>query len=61
MDLALWALEHDLPAAELARALDMAPKAAQAVYDDIANKRRGTRYLHMAPVLLTDETTDTRA
>jgi NAD+ synthase len=61
MDLALWSLEHDLPAADLARALGIAPKAAQAVYDDIANKRRSTRYLHMAPVLLTEETMDTRA
>jgi len=56
MDLALWALEHEVPAAELARALDIAPAAAHAVYEDIRNKRRSTRYLHLPPILLADTT-----
>ena len=51
MDLALWALNHDLPAAQLAIALSISEAQAQAIYDDIQNKRRTTRYLHMPPVL----------
>jgi NAD+ synthase len=52
MDLALWALERQLPSAKLAQALDISPAAAEAVYADIQNKRRSTRYLHQAPILL---------
>jgi NAD+ synthase len=54
MDLALWALEHDVPATALARTLDIAPAQAEAVYADIARKRQTTRPLHMRPVLLGD-------
>ena len=52
MDLALWALEHDVDAGTLARAIDITPAQAAAVYEDIARKRRTTRPLHMRPVLL---------
>ena len=52
MDLALWAINHDVPAAELARALDIPQDRAEAVYADIRNKRRTTRYQHLAPVLI---------
>ena len=52
MDLALWALNHDRPAGELAEALGVTPAQAQAVYDDIAAKRRTTAYLHRPPVLV---------
>lgn len=52
MDLALWALNHDRPASELATVLGLDEIRAQAVYDDIANKRRTTRYLHQPPVLV---------
>ena len=51
MDLALWALEHGVPAADLAAALGVDAGRAGAIYDDIANKRRTTRYLHEAPIL----------
>lgn len=54
MDLAIWALNHDRPASELATALGITPAHAQAVYDDVRNKRRTTKYLHMAPVLAGD-------
>lgn len=57
MDLALWALEHDVAATALAQALDVTDAAAEAIYADIRNKRRSTQYLHQAPILLTDETT----
>ena len=52
MDLALWALDHGRPAAELAGALGLTEAQAQRVYDDIANKRRTTHYLHARPVLV---------
>lgn len=52
MDLALWALEHGRPAEELAAALSITVAQAEAVYVDIGNKRRTTRYLHLAPVLI---------
>ncbi|MCW5662489.1 MAG: NAD(+) synthase [Piscinibacter sp.] len=46
MDLALWALNHGVGAAELGAALGMDAAAAQRVYDDIAAKRRAAAYLH---------------
>ena len=52
MDIALWALNHGRPASELATALGVSETQAQAVYDDIQNKRRTTRYLHQPPVLV---------
>jgi NAD+ synthase len=54
MDLALWALNHGVAAATLAQALDIDEARAQAIYDDIRNKRRTTRYLHLPPVLAGD-------
>jgi NAD+ synthase len=51
MDLALWSLNHGVAAAEVARVLGISPAEAEAVYADIAAKRRTTRYLHLAPVL----------
>ena len=54
MDLALWALNHDVPAAGLAAALGIEEPQAQAIFEDIRNKRRTTRYLHLAPVLAGD-------
>ena len=52
MDLALWALNHERPASELAAALGVGEAQAQAVYDDIRAKRRTTAYLHRPPVLV---------
>ena len=52
MDLALWAHNHALPAAELAAALGISPQQAGFVYADIEAKRRATRYLHAAPLLV---------
>jgi NAD+ synthase len=51
MDLALWALNHDVPPAELAAALGIELARAEAVFADIRNKRRTTRYLHARPLL----------
>jgi len=52
MDLALWALNHSRPAAELATALGVSEQRATAIYADIDNKRRTTKYLHQPPVLM---------
>ncbi|MFO1406380.1 MAG: NAD(+) synthase [Steroidobacteraceae bacterium] len=55
MDLALWAMEHDRPPAELALALDVDVPAAEAIYADIQAKRHAARYLHMPPQTLDDD------
>ena len=52
MDLALWALNHNVPAAELAAVLGISTERAQFIYDDIVVKRRTTAYLHRPPVLM---------
>jgi NAD+ synthase len=52
MDLALWAHNHGVEAAELARALGTDAASAEAIYRDIEAKRRTTRYLHLAPQLV---------
>ena len=54
MDLALYALNHGFPASALAAALEIDEAQAKAIYDDIGNKRRTTRYMHLSPVLVVD-------
>lgn len=54
MDLALYALNHGYPAEALAAALGIDAARAQAIYDDIGNKRRTTQYMHLPPVLVVD-------
>ena len=41
-------------ACALAAALDIDEAQAKAIYDDIGNKRRTTRYMHLPPVLVAD-------
>lgn len=52
MDLALWAHNHSIPAAELATALGIDKTRAARVYADIENKRRMSKLLHQKPVLV---------
>jgi NAD+ synthase len=52
MDLALWALNHELSAAALAPAIGVSEVRAERVYADIRAKRRATTYLHLAPQLI---------
>lgn len=54
MDLALWALNHEVPASDLAAALAIDVVRAEAVYADIRKKRLTTRYLHRPPILLSE-------
>lgn len=53
MDLALWALNNNMPTSWVASTLNISQAHAEAVYEDIRNKRRTTRYLHSPPVLAT--------
>jgi NAD+ synthase len=52
MDLALWALNHDLPPETLAAAIDVSVDRAKLVYRDIHAKRATTRALHSKAVLV---------
>lgn len=52
MDIALWAFNNGVSAAELARYLQLSEDQAQAVYNDIETKRRTTQYMHHAPILV---------
>jgi NAD+ synthase len=54
MDLALWALNHNVPPAELASVLKITEEQVQYIYQDIRTKRRTTRYLHNPPVLMSE-------
>jgi NAD+ synthase len=52
MDLCLYAVNHGIPAADVAPVVDLAPAQVERVYKDIESKRRATRYLHMRPLLI---------
>lgn len=52
MDLAVWALNHGMPAGELATALGISAENAEAIYRDIERKRTTTHYLHARPYLV---------
>jgi NAD+ synthase len=52
MDLLLYALNHDVPAAEAGASLGLSAEQVEWVFKDIQAKRRTTAYLHMPPVLI---------
>jgi NAD+ synthase len=52
MDIALWALNHNVPEADLAAALALKPAHAALVYKDIRQKRLTTKPLHAKPLLI---------
>ena len=52
MDLCLYARDQGLPPEAVANAVSLSPEQVQRVYDDIDQKRRTTRYLHLAPQLV---------
>ena len=51
MDLCLYALNHGIPAAEVAPLVALAPGQVERVFKDIEAKRRATKYLHTPPLL----------
>jgi NAD+ synthase len=54
MDVALWAANHGVPAAELGAALGLDAARAERVYADIEAKRRAASYLHTQGLTLLD-------
>jgi len=54
LDLILWAKNHAVPAADVARELGRTPEQIRRVYEDVDQKRRATAYLHAPPLLLED-------
>lgn len=55
MDLALWAHNHQVPAEELARTLNIDTEQTEWIYRDIDSKRRTTRYLSLPPQMVESE------
>jgi NAD+ synthase len=51
IDLCLWALDHDVPAANAASAAGLTAEEVGRVYRDLAAKRRASRYLHHVPTV----------
>ena len=49
MDLCLWAVDHGVPAAEVAPVIGITEEQVERVFRDIAAKRRAARYLHHVP------------
>ena len=52
MDLCLWAHNHKVAAAEVAPVVGITAEQVERVFRDIESKRRGTAYLHAAPILM---------
>ena len=52
MDLALWSLNQNILASELAELLECSEAQAQFVYNDILSKRKTTKYQHSRPILI---------
>ena len=51
MDLCLYALNHGIPAEEVAPLVELTPEQVSRVFKDIEAKRRATKYLHTPPLL----------
>lgn len=52
MDLCLYGLDHAVPADRVASAAGLTQEQVRHVWQDIAAKRKATRYLHEAPLLV---------
>jgi NAD+ synthase len=57
MDLCLYAKNNGIPVAAVVDALGLKAEQIQRVYDDIDQKRKTTRYLHL-PALLVEDVTE---
>jgi NAD+ synthase len=53
LDICMYALDHGIPAETVAPAVGLTPEQVLDVFRDIAGRRRATRYLHEAPLLVT--------
>jgi len=56
MDLCLYGKNNDVPIEQVAAAADLTVEQVERVYADIDQKRRSTKYLHLAPVLMDNVT-----
>jgi NAD+ synthase len=52
MDVCLWGKNHGMDAAEVARAAGVEPQTVEALYWEIDQRRRSTRYRHERPLVL---------
>jgi NAD+ synthase len=52
MDLCLYAVNHRVPAQEVAPVVGLTAEQVERVFRDIEAKRRASRYLHMRPLLI---------
>jgi len=52
MDVALWCINHQKSARQLAEMLNISERQAEFIYKDIENKRRTTAPLHWKPILI---------
>jgi NAD+ synthase len=52
MDLCLYAVNHHVPAEEVATVVGLTAAQVERVYKDIEAKRRASRYLHARPLLI---------
>jgi NAD+ synthase len=55
MDLCLYGKNHGIPRSDLAPAIGMSEEQVERVYKLIESKRKATRYLHLAPLLVEPE------
>jgi NAD+ synthase len=54
MDLCLYGKNHAIPPSDLAAAVELSADQVARVYDLIDAKRKTTRYLHLAPILVSN-------
>ena len=54
LDLCLYAIDHQIPALDVALATNLRPEQIARVFRDIQSKRIATRYLHLKPLLIED-------
>ena len=54
MDICLYAKNNDMPVETVAESLGLTVEKVKRVYDDIEQKRKSTRYLHLRPLLIED-------
>lgn len=57
MDVLWYAMEHDVPIAEVAQAMGLEEVQVQRAYNDFSRKQRTTDYLRMPPVQLSEAET----
>jgi NAD+ synthase len=52
MDMCLYAVDHQVPAKDVAQALSLSEEQVERVFRDIVAKRRATHYLHQPPLFV---------